>query len=149
MLQSGHFGNHAHSKNESPSSLMSHSPRKYAEEGSERIESQETNLELDEENDLISSGITASQSDEESDESKRSAYLRFGKRIPTYLRFGRTNLGYLRFGKRSPNSYLRFGRNPAYLRFGRSATQSAVDDLRKTVKGNNLNTAKGQKYFFS
>lgn len=59
-------------------------------------------------------------SDEEQDESKRSAYLRFGKRNPAYLRFGRSQ-AYLRFGKRSPPAYLRFGkRNPAYLRFGRS-----------------------------
>lgn len=61
------------------------------------------------------------ESDDSTDQEKRSAYLRFGKR--SYLRFGRNpNLGFLRFGKRSPSSFLRFGkRSPAYLRFGRSA----------------------------
>lgn len=52
----------------------------------------------------------------DSNEAKRSAYLRFG-RSPAFLRFGR-NQAYLRFGKRYGN----FGakRNPTYLRFGRS-----------------------------
>ncbi len=78
------------------------------------------------ENDLASSSENINNyNDEAASELKRaSPFLRFGKRSPSYLRFGRGQ-AYLRFGKRNP-SYLRFGKrgpNPAFLRFGRAIVQ--------------------------
>ena len=64
------------------------------------------------------------EEEDEASVSKRSPYLRFGKRNPAFLRFGRSP--YLRFGKRSP-AFLRFGRNPAFLRFGRSVQESLTN----------------------
>ncbi len=64
-------------------------------------------------------------------EMKRAApaFLRYGKRNPAYLRFGRGQ-AYLRFGKRSP-AFLRFGRgpNPAFLRFGKRSAPAVTEEL--------------------
>ncbi len=102
---------------------LNHKLGQYTNENDDEAET-ETEAELNtEKNSNYMKEIEENEGLNELDQEKRSqAFLRFGKRSPAYLRFGRSQ-AFLRFGKRTP--YLRFGkRSPAYLRFGRSVSSN-------------------------